>query len=205
MGRKRLPPDDPREWLNRARSNLACARAEIAEAYLEDLCDPFSNPEGSTKAGRQMSELPHDLDEQIRLLLVEGDELLDEDRIEEAMSRYRAAWELLPEPRTDRPLALDVLAAMGDLHFFREDFAAGLDAFMTAMKCSLGDPVGNPFLRLRLGQCMYEMGERREAANWLAGAYLLEGTELFAHDDPKYLEFIKSQLEPPPAGWPEGW
>jgi HEPN domain-containing protein len=38
MGRKRLPPDDPREWLNRARSNLACARVDIAEAYLEDLC-----------------------------------------------------------------------------------------------------------------------------------------------------------------------
>jgi HEPN domain-containing protein len=38
MGRKRLPPDDPREWLNRARSNLACARADIADAYLEDLC-----------------------------------------------------------------------------------------------------------------------------------------------------------------------
>jgi HEPN domain-containing protein len=38
MGRKRLPPDDPREWLNRARSNLACAKAEIAEVYLEDLC-----------------------------------------------------------------------------------------------------------------------------------------------------------------------
>jgi len=25
MARKRLPPDDPREWLNRARSNLALA------------------------------------------------------------------------------------------------------------------------------------------------------------------------------------
>ncbi len=38
MGRKRLPPDDPREWLNRARSSLACAKAAIAEEYLEDLC-----------------------------------------------------------------------------------------------------------------------------------------------------------------------
>src|ERR1017187_4719315 len=38
MTRKRLPPDDPREWLNRARSNLACAKAHVPEAYLEDLC-----------------------------------------------------------------------------------------------------------------------------------------------------------------------
>lgn len=38
MSRKRLPPDDPREWLRRAHSNLACAKAHIPEAYLEDLC-----------------------------------------------------------------------------------------------------------------------------------------------------------------------
>lgn len=131
--------------------------------------------------------------------------LLDENRPEEALSCYRAAWELLPEPRTDHTDAVQVLAAMGDVHFFRGEFAAGRDTFMTAMKCSHGEPVCNPFLRLRLGQCMFELGERKEAANWLAGAYLSEGTALFARDDPKYLEFIKSQLEPPPGGWPEGW
>ncbi len=149
--------------------------------------------------------MPDESDDQIRCLLDEDDELLDEDRIEEAMSRYQAAWEHLPEPRIDQPLALDVLAAMGDAHFSRGDFASGRNAFMTAMRCSQGEPIGNPFLRLRLGQCMYEMGETREAANWLAGAYFSEGVALFAHDDPKYLEFIKSQLEPPPGGWPEGW
>jgi hypothetical protein len=74
-----------------------------------------------------------------------------------------------------------------------------------AIPPSEGGPIGNPFLRLRLGQCMYELGETDEAANWLAGAYLLEGKELFSQDDPKYLEFIKSRLEPPPNGWPEGW
>jgi hypothetical protein len=36
----RLPPDDPREWLNRARSSLTKARqgAAFPEIYLEDLC-----------------------------------------------------------------------------------------------------------------------------------------------------------------------
>src|SRR5262249_34111414 len=38
MTRKRLPPDDPREWLNRAQSNLARARTPVPEAYREDLC-----------------------------------------------------------------------------------------------------------------------------------------------------------------------
>ena len=35
---ERFPPDDPREWLNRARSNLALAKNRIPDAYLEDLC-----------------------------------------------------------------------------------------------------------------------------------------------------------------------
>ena len=38
MNEKRFPPDDPRDWLDRARSNLARARSEIEGVYLEDLC-----------------------------------------------------------------------------------------------------------------------------------------------------------------------
>lgn len=48
MGRKRFPPDDPREWLNRARSNLARARAVIPEVFLEDLC--FDTQQAAEKA-----------------------------------------------------------------------------------------------------------------------------------------------------------
>ncbi len=35
---ERFPPDDPREWLNRAKSNLIRAKNQIPGAYLEDLC-----------------------------------------------------------------------------------------------------------------------------------------------------------------------
>jgi HEPN domain-containing protein len=38
MTRKRYPPDDAREWLNRARSNLAHARLTTTEILFEDLC-----------------------------------------------------------------------------------------------------------------------------------------------------------------------
>jgi hypothetical protein len=31
---ERFSPDDPREWLNRARSNLAMARNRVPDAYL---------------------------------------------------------------------------------------------------------------------------------------------------------------------------
>ncbi len=44
------PPDDPREWLRRARSNLTRAQADIrlSDVYLEDLC--FDAQQAAEKA-----------------------------------------------------------------------------------------------------------------------------------------------------------
>ena len=48
MSGDRLVPDDPREWLNRARSNLLRARLEVEGVYLEDLC--FDAQQAAEKA-----------------------------------------------------------------------------------------------------------------------------------------------------------
>jgi HEPN domain-containing protein len=50
MPSERLSPDEPREWLNRARSNLAKARntPQVFEIYLEDLC--FDAQQAAEKA-----------------------------------------------------------------------------------------------------------------------------------------------------------
>src|SRR2546421_289293 len=48
MARRRFPPDDPREWLNRARSNLVRARKTSADVYLEDNC--FDAQQAAEKA-----------------------------------------------------------------------------------------------------------------------------------------------------------
>ena len=50
MPPKRRPADDPLEWLNRARSNLARAKADIRlpDIYLEDLC--FDAQQAAEKA-----------------------------------------------------------------------------------------------------------------------------------------------------------
>ncbi len=45
---ERFPPADPREWLNRARSNLARAKNHIPGVYLEDLC--FDAQQAAEKA-----------------------------------------------------------------------------------------------------------------------------------------------------------
>ena len=46
--RERFSPDDPREWLNRARSNLALAKNRVPDVYLEDLC--FEAQQAAEKA-----------------------------------------------------------------------------------------------------------------------------------------------------------
>ncbi len=48
MSADRWPPDDPREWLNRARSNLIRAKSQIPKVYLEDLC--FDAQQAAEKA-----------------------------------------------------------------------------------------------------------------------------------------------------------
>jgi HEPN domain-containing protein len=48
MARRRYPPTDPREWLNRAKSNLALAQSNAAGALLEDLC--FEAQQAAEKA-----------------------------------------------------------------------------------------------------------------------------------------------------------
>lgn len=44
----RYPPDQPEEWLNRARSNLVRAQNDQPEVYLEDLC--FDAQQAAEKA-----------------------------------------------------------------------------------------------------------------------------------------------------------
>jgi HEPN domain-containing protein len=38
MKHKRLPPDDPREWIRRAKSNLTIAGSDIPGVDFADLC-----------------------------------------------------------------------------------------------------------------------------------------------------------------------
>ncbi|MFN0019100.1 MAG: tetratricopeptide repeat protein [Pirellulaceae bacterium] len=151
-----------------------------------------------------MAELPDSIYAEVERLSSEGNEFADADEFQQALSRFQAAWQLLPEPRTSWSAGLWLLVSVGDMWFQLRRFPEGREALMTAMKYYSEAP-GNPFIRLRLGQCMFELGENHEAANWLAGAFINEGMKLFGSEDPKYVLFIKSQLQAPPGGWPKGW
>lgn len=96
--RKRFPPDDPREWLNRARSNLAQAEQgiKIPDVYLEDLC--FNAQQAAEKALKDVLiehelEFPyvHDLVKLMGTLLQGGREVPDNVREAARISQYAVA------------------------------------------------------------------------------------------------------------------
>ena len=73
MPPRRRPSDDPREWLNRARSDLTMAKTQGPEIYYEDLC--FHAQQAAEKAIKSILlfhgiSFPyvHDIRELIRLL-----------------------------------------------------------------------------------------------------------------------------------------
>ena len=90
---KRYPPEDPREWLNRARSNLALSKAKRKGVYLEDLC--FDAQQAAEKAIKAFLikldvDFPyvHDLAELLTLLEKSGQKIPASVRQAEELSRY---------------------------------------------------------------------------------------------------------------------
>jgi len=90
---ERFPPDDPREWLNRARSNLALARKRSPDVYLEDLC--FEAQQAAEKAIKAVLiargvEFPyvHDLARLLSLLGGSGETVPPEVRTAGKLTSY---------------------------------------------------------------------------------------------------------------------
>jgi hypothetical protein len=146
-----------------------------------------------------MGEIPAEPEQ----LIAKGEELIGAGQHEDALACFGAAWTLLPEPKAEQSVAVEILAAIADCCFYLGDWDGCRRAVQHAFRCGAG--VDNLFLRLRLGQSLYELGNEQEAANWLVPVYLMEGCRPFEDDDAKYLEFFRGRLEPPPGGWPEGW
>ena len=146
--------------------------------------------------------MPEASDEVDRLIAA-GERLSEAERPDEAIAQFGAAWDALPEPKDEQEAAVNILATIADSCFFLGRWDECRNAIQHAFRC--GADVSNPFLRLRLGQCLYEMGDFRESANWLVPVYLTEGREPFEGEDPKYLESFRGQFKPPAGGWPDGW
>jgi hypothetical protein len=138
-----------------------------------------------------MAELSDAIHAEIERLCAHGDHLAEGERYSASLAQYWAAWDLLPEPKTQWEASTWILAAIGDANFLAGDFVAGRDNLSAAMHCP--DAIGNPFLHLRLGQCRYELNELDGAADELMRAFLGGGPEIFSAEDAKYMRFLQTR------------
>jgi HEPN domain-containing protein/predicted nucleotidyltransferase len=119
----RCPPDDPREWLNRARSSLVRAREGgiFPEIYLEDLC--FDAQQAAERASKAVLlhlglEFPpvHDLAQLLTLVERAGHTIPDDVRPAAALSDYavvtRYAGPFEPVTREEYEQALAIATAV---------------------------------------------------------------------------------------------
>jgi tetratricopeptide (TPR) repeat protein len=128
--------------------------------------------------------------ERIAELCSEGERLAEQRELATALLRFREALALIPRPVEEHDASARVLTAIGDMCFLLGRYSEGKHALQGAVRSSGG--VAVPFIHLRLGQCELELGNRERATDELSRAYQCGGEELFANDDPKYLEFLRN-------------
>jgi tetratricopeptide (TPR) repeat protein len=138
---------------------------------------------------------PNNLDpkisEAIQTLSTKGDDLAEAGAYKSAIAEYNKAWALVPEPKNNWEASTWILTAIADACFLAGYFTSARKALGYAMTCPCA--IGNPFLHLRYGQVLFEAGDHAQAVNELMRAYMGAGTEIFANDDPKYLDFLKKR------------
>jgi len=141
----------------------------------------------------ETEELDEKLYTKIVALCKEGDAFTDTDHLSLALKKYQDALLLLPVPISKWKAATWILTAIGDTLFAMKDYPEALNYLKECMYCP--DAIGNPFIHLRLGQVQYELGNLERAKDELARAYMGDGDEIFADEDPKYFQLVKSVLQ----------
>ena len=134
------------------------------------------------------AKLAEDISQQVREICAKGYKLFDAGDLPQAIRQFYSAWTKLPKPQTQWQEAGWVLTALGDAYFAKGDYKNGKEALLSALHCP--EAKGNPIIHLRLGQCLYELGELPAAAEQFSLVHDQAGDNLFASEDPKYRAMV---------------
>ena len=124
MKRKRLPPDDPREWIRRAKSNLVLSGAVHKDVDFADLC--FDAQQAAEKAIKAVFihrsvtfPLSHDLERLLRLLEGNGLHVPKYVHVAKELTRFAhvTRYPGLSDPVTPRTYRRAVRIATAALHW----------------------------------------------------------------------------------------
>lgn len=139
-----------------------------------------------------MAELNASVHSEIKNICRNADKLADKGYIQDALTEYWKAYDMVPEPKADWEAALWILVAIGDTNFLKNDFHAAIENLSSAMH--FPEAIGNAFIHLRLGQCFFETGDLDKAADELTRAYAIEGEDIFRGENHKYFNFLKTKI-----------
>ena len=130
---------------------------------------------------------------EIDLLSEEGNVRADSDDFDGAINKWKAALQLLPEPREDWDAYAWLMASIGDGYYQLSRFEEARESFIDALNAEAGR--ANPFVHYRLGQCLIEAGDESEGLESLLKAYMLDGEDIFNADEPAgqaYLQKLRA-------------
>ncbi|WP_175963899.1 tetratricopeptide repeat protein [Burkholderia pyrrocinia] len=140
-----------------------------------------------------MTRLPKKIQDELDALSEQGNVLCDASKFDEAIQRWSAALELLPEPRVDWEAYTWLSASIGDAQYQLEEFDAARQSFFDALNGPGGQE--NPFVHYRLGQSQVRLGDEEQGVASLLKAYMLDGDEIFDEDGEgeKYLQMLRDR------------
>ena len=152
--------------------------------------DPLlPSPSGGSGKTRELSAAE---EAQIQQLVDRANDLDDEDRYAESEPLLLEALQLIPDPKEQSGLSVQVYGALGDDYWSQGRLPQAENALRFALLCSGG--LTNPFIWMRLGQTLYDQhGVTDESVDALLRAYMLDGAQVFETEDPKYLGVLKRQ------------
>jgi tetratricopeptide (TPR) repeat protein len=138
-------------------------------------------------------ELEDGLYTRIQALSQQGNAYMEAGEWPKAVRVFQEALALLPPPPHQWEAATWLYASIGDAYYMHHDYANAQQALWEALNGPEG--LANPFIHLRLGEVCYELGDHERAKDSLLRAYILEGPQIFAHEPPYYLTFLRQHVQ----------
>lgn len=119
----------------------------------------------------------------------QGDEAIEKNDFDSAISFYKKAWEAIPKPKKEWELAHWVMSCIGVSYYDNNDYNKAIKYLKEGLTCYQGNE--NSLIDFTLGQAYYDKGEKEKSVEFLQKAWDLSEGRAFQDEDPKYLFFLK--------------
>ena len=132
-----------------------------------------------------MKDLEPELKEKVVPLCQKGIEQAEIERYEASNRTFSKVYVLLPEPKPEWKAYTWLIASMADNHYELKEHQKAMDYFNEAVQLDEAYQ-SNAFVKMRIGQCLLELGNSSEAEVKLKSALEMGGEEIFEDEYVKY-------------------